>query len=324
MRSYKHTEERPDAVPASCPPIDQLERLAADQLARLGADKVLDSGKERLEAHLRGCNYCQAVIDAIKNSVAGRDQLKQPSTAVPRHITDLPYVLGVQDITTCITRAYTPGRLTVESILVIAPDFYKVPVLPTGLLPQQYLMRIITALAEILPRKDVLTVDANAASFIIASIATHSEYHITLQAIRRDTPGRTATVDTDLFLACYTLYTGPHTLIAPSAASLPMPQAQLVRSKATPDAFARLREFFDSHPDTKHPDAALLGNIARYLTDNDYPPELILHPPSTAPDAPPRVPLPELFAGLAKPDGSKWPDILRAIRHGRDEGAPTG
>jgi len=272
-----------------------------------------------IEHHVQTCHDCHAQAQAIESLLHREAGLAHVPTAVPRRIIDLPYVVGVQDLTSYITRAYTPRRLAIEPLLVIVPDFFKAPIFPSGLLPQQYLARIITILAEILPRNDTLTIDANTTSFIITSLATHSEYHVTQQTIRCETSDRTTTACTDLFLAFYTLWTIPSTLIPASAAALPMPQAQRVRSESTASNLAQLDQFFGTHSHTRRPVSAHLVGIARYLSQNDYPPQLILEPPSSAPHLHPRVPLPELLAGLADPEKSKWPDILAAIRRAANE-----
>jgi|GEM_PF-4256429 len=247
---------------------------------------------------------------------------KHPSSKdTPRHIIDLPFVQSARDVAIVIERAFSRKGLGIKARLNIVPDYFKGGALPSGLTPQQYLARFLTIIAEILTPGTTLDLDADIQAFVIRLCGFPSEYYLSERTLSRSAGRAKKEVDSLLFLACYTVWTGPQTRIDPLVFSLPLPEATQVQSQITAELLASLENFFPNGPQLRwrKRGEGLLFRIAEYLQHNEFPPELILHPAAPGEKAPSLVPWPEFFANMASLHPSKWHDLAEIIQRKREE-----
>jgi len=309
-QSGNETEDEP-----LCPPVEELADFASDRLPSL-------ADKRRIDAHLKECSICRAQVEGLTEMMAVEAGHARPAEdGPPRHIIDMPFVQSVRDVAMYVERTFCCKQLTVKCRLTIVPDFYKQGLLPSGLRPQQYVARVLTIFAEIAPPGQALTLDADTAAFTIIWPGLRSEYRLSDKTLDRRRKGSTKTIDSYLFLACYTIWADTGMQISPTAFSLPLPQARQVRSNLTPERLAAIGDFFAKHPKLKWKtrNEDLLARIAEYLQRNEFPPELILHPAAPGENVPSFVPWPEFFASMASLHPSEWHDLAGIIHRKREQ-----
>jgi len=132
----------------------------------------------------------------------------------------------------------------VEFVAEVVPDFYRARCMDSGLRPQRYLAAITAILAEMLPDESLLLVDVQHDRIVFDCRALGGSCYLTEKTFSIGDGDRHHTVDSDLLLACYTLWADDDLTLNPLAFSVPVAAAEKVRRNITVDGLHHVQQLF--------------------------------------------------------------------------------
>ena len=185
-------------------------------------------------------------MKARKERVLQLNAYKLPHHASPRRsdipprIADIPFVQDLTDLTKYICKAFVQKNVQVKFVNAVVPNFYRRRVLANGMRPQQYVARIASILAEMLPDGSSLTIDVKPDCFVFQSPAIDGPLWLDESKIWFE--GGKAAADSELIAVCYTLWNAHDLVLNPLAFSVPDESIERIQSKMGGDALYRIQE----------------------------------------------------------------------------------
>jgi len=234
--------------------------------------------------------------------------------AAPARLTDIPFVQNATDVACFITRAFKRRNVRVEFLAEVVPDFYRVRSMDNGLRPQRYLAGITAILAETLPDGALLLVDVEPDRFVFDCRALGGNCYLTERTFCVGDGNGQLTVDSDLLMACYTLWADHDLTLNPLAFSVPVAAAESVRRKITAERLHQVRRLFQAKPELRWKALAddKLDEVARLAARANVSDDLVwVSLPALNEDVQ-LVSLPAVFRTLGEPNGGKE---LRKVFH---------